>query len=134
MVIGVKRPKDENGEESNALRVLTVHKCRKADERSFLYRKGEDGRLEPCMGAEIIGDLRSKITKWMLDRHDKGIPTASIDEIHEGVKGDGFGGTRKTIQNNLASLVRGKTPQLVRVEGKGKGIYRINPYWLRSNR
>ena len=133
MVIGCEKPKDEDGKPMASQRLLTVHKSRKADERGFFYKVGEDGRLALCPGAEVVGDMRTAIVNLMVEWLDQGRPTATTDELVEALRGKRFVLSRKTVQNNCSDLIRGKTPKLQRVKGK-QGTFKVNPYWLRSNR
>ena len=132
MVISVHRPKNEDGKEDKTKRVLTVHKSRKADERTFFYEIDHSGRLAPCAGTEIIGNVEGLIWKYFLDQSDKGIETGATDEIWKAVKTTKPLTTRRTIQNNLSTMSTGKKPRLQRVRNRN-GIYKINPYFLRSN-
>ncbi|QNJ06280.1 DNA/RNA polymerases family protein [Synechococcus sp. MEDNS5] len=133
MVIGCEKPKDEDGKPMASQRLLTVHKSRKADERGFSYKVAEDGRLALCPGAEVVGDMRTAIVNQMVEWWDQGRPTATTDELVEALRGKRFMLSRKTVQNNCSDLIRGKTPKLQRVKGK-QGTFKVNPYWLRSNR
>ena len=85
------------------------------------------------MGTEIIGDVKGLIFKYMTEESDKGKDSASVEEILQGVKKTKPFTSRGTVTNNLSNMTRGKTPQLARVKNK-KGVYRINPYYLRSKR
>ena len=133
MVMSCSRIKDPEGKDIKNKRFFQIQKSRKADERSFFYEIGEDGRLKTCMGTEIIGDVKGLIFKYMTEESDKGKDSASVEEILQGVKKTKPFTSRGTVTNNLSNMTRGKTPQLARVKNK-KGVYRINPYYLRSKR
>jgi tetrahydromethanopterin S-methyltransferase subunit B len=133
MVIGVKRPKGEDGKEETHCRLLTVYKCRKADERSFFYSIDEGGRLKLALGTLVIADVSGQIVEHMRDQFDAGVTKLSVEEIQQGVQALRGGMVElQTIRNNLSNLVRGTTPKLKRVPGR-RGLYKLNPYWLRSN-
>ena len=89
MVMSARKPKGEDGQEESARRLFTVHKCRKADERSFFYTIDETGRLKTCMGAEHIGDLRTQIFDWAVKQKDAGKASVTTDEIVEGIEANG---------------------------------------------
>ena len=125
------RIKDPDSKDIKNKRFFQIHKSRKADERSFFYQIGEDGRLETCMGTEVIGDAKGLIFKYMSDQLEQGKESATVEEIHHGVKQTKPFTSRGTVTNNLSNMTRGKTPQLARVKNK-KGVYKINPYYLRS--
>jgi hypothetical protein len=132
MVMGVKRPKGEDGKEETLSRSLTVYKCRKADERSFFYSIDDGGRLKLAMGTLVVADVSSQIVEHMRDQLDEGISRLSVEDIQKGVQARRGGMVElQTIRNNLSNLVRGTTPKLKRVPGK-RGFYALNPYWLRS--
>ena len=131
MVMSCSRIKDPDGKDIKNKRFFQIQKSRKADERSFFYEIGEDGRLKTCMGTEVIGDVKGLIFKYMTEESDKGKTSASVAEILQGVKRSKPFTSRGTVTNNLSNMTRGKTPQLARVKNK-KGVYKINPYYLRS--
>ena len=83
------------------------------------------------MGTEVIGDIKGLIFKYMSEESDKGKASATVAEILQGVKRTKPFTSRGTVTNNLSNMTRGKTPQLARVKNK-KGVYKINPYYLRS--
>ena len=132
MVMSCSRIKDGEQEIKNE-RLFKVHKSRKADERTFHYKIGEDGRLETCIGTEIINDAKGLIWKFMNERNDQGEPYAHVDLILQGVRQDKPEIQKGTITNNLSLMSTGKTPKLMKVKSK-KGVYKINPYYLMSNR
>ena len=133
MVMSCSKPKDEQGKEKSNERIFSITKSRKADERTFFYEKGENGRLKVCQGTQIIADVKGIIFDWMKKQLDEGNEKASVDEVWKAVKTKKPFTSRGTITNNLSTMSRGKTPQLVRA-GHKKGLYKINPYYLRSNR
>ena len=134
MVIGLEKIKSVDGQELSGKRQFTATKSRKCDERTFFVEKGEDGRLKPCQGTEVIKDMSALITKVMVDAYDNNEDKLHFKVIHERVK-ERFGSlvSLKTIQNNLSNLTRGNTPRLKRV-GTPTGTYRVNDYWLRISR
>ena len=85
------------------------------------------------MGTEVIGDVKGLIFKYMTEEAAKGKDSASVEEILKGVKQTKPFTSKGTVTNNLSNMTRGKTPQLARVKNK-KGVYKINPYYLRSKR
>jgi len=131
MVMSCSRIKDPDGKDIKNKRFFQIQKSRKADERSFFYEIGEDGRLKTCMGTEVIGDVKGLIFKYMSEESDKGKASATVAEILQGVKRTKPFTSKGTVTNNLSNMTRGKTPQLARVKNK-KGVYKINPYYLRS--
>ena len=133
MVISAQKVKDDDGREQPGNRLLTVHKSRKADERAFFYQIGESGRLECCMGTDVVGDLRTNITNLLVERLDAGHSSTTTDQIVESLRANRFSLSKKSVQNNISNLLRGKTPKLLRVPGK-QGTFKVNPYWLRSSR
>ena len=134
MVIGLEKLKSVDGQELSGKRQFAATKCRKCDERTFFYEKGEDGRLQTCLGTEVIRDISELIVKVMVDAHDNNEDKLHFKVIHERVK-ERFGSlvSLKTIQNNLSNLTRGNTPRLKRL-GTPTGCYRVNDYWLRISR
>ena len=130
-ILGIVKPKDEEGNQVSDRRIITIHKSRKGDERRLNYEIGEDGRLKCCDGTEIINDVSGLIYKFMQECKSNNKDNVSVDEIFLAVKQTKKWTAKGTVSNNLSRMSTGKMPKLQKVPNK-KGMYRINPYYTRS--
>ena len=130
-ILGIVKPKDEEGNQVSDRRIITIHKSRKGDERRLNYEIGEDGRLKCCDGTEIINDVSGLIYKFMQECKSNNKNNVSVDEIFLAVKQTKKWTAKGTVSNNLSRMSTGKMPKLQKVPNK-KGMYRINPYYTRS--
>ena len=130
-ILGIVKPKDEEGNQVSDRRLITIHKSRKGDERRLNYEIGEDGRLRCCDGTEIISDVSGLIYKFMQECKSNNKDNVSVDEIFLAVKETKKWTAKGTVSNNLSRMSTGKMPKLQKVPNK-KGMYRINPYYTRS--
>ena len=130
-ILGIVKPKDEEGNQVSDRRLITIHKSRKGDERRLNYEIGEDGRLKCCDGTEIINDVSGLIYKFMQECKRNNKDNVSVDEIFLAVKQTKKCTAKGTVSNNLSRMSTGKMPKLQKVPNK-KGMYRINPYYTRS--
>ena len=130
-ILGIVKPKDEEGNQVSDRRIITIHKSRKGDERRLNYEIGEDGRLKCCDGTEIINDVSGLIYKFMQECKSNNKDNVSVEEIFLAVKQTKKWTAKGTVSNNLSRMSTGKMPKLQKVPNK-KGMYRINPYYTRS--
>lgn len=109
-------------------RLWRVVKNRMGALRELRYQLGEDGRLEPVVGVEVIGDASAAVLRVLAEAHARGVESVSNKELVAEI-GRRFRLAPKTVANTLTRMVGGSKPEICRVSSK-RGHYKLAPRLL----
>jgi hypothetical protein len=109
-------------------RLWRVVKNRMGPLRELRYQLGEDGRLEPVAGVEVIGDASAAVLRVLAEAHERGVGSVSNKELVAEI-GRRFRLAPKTVANTLTRMVGASKPEICRVSSK-RGHYKLAPRLL----
>jgi hypothetical protein len=109
-------------------RLWRVVKNRMGQLRELRYQLGEDGRLEPVAGVEMIRDAGAAVLQVMREAHWAGVGSVSSKELVAQI-GRRFQFAPKTVANTLTRMVGASKPEICRVPSK-RGHYKLAPRLL----
>jgi len=112
----------------NQERLWRVVKNRMGQLRELRYQLGEDGRLEPVAGVEMIRDAGAAVLQVLRDAHGRGVGSVSSKELVAEI-GRRFQLAPKTVANTLTRMVGASKPEICRVSSK-RGHYKLAPRLL----
>jgi len=106
-------------------RLWRVVKNRMGVLRELRYQLGEDGRLEPVAGVEMIHDASAAVLQVLQDAHQNGVASVSSKELVAEI-GRRFRLAPKTVANTLTRMTGATKPEICRVASK-RGHYKLAP-------
>lgn len=109
----------------NQERLWRVVKNRMGQLRELRYQLGEDGRLEPVAGVEMIRDASAAVLQVLRDAHGRGVGSVSNKDLVAEI-GRRFQLAPKTVANTLTRMVGASKPEICRVSSK-RGHYKLAP-------
>jgi len=112
----------------NQERLWRVVKNRMGQLRELRYQLGEDGRLEPVAGVEMIRDAGAAVIQVLREAHGRGVGSVNSKELVAEI-GRRFQLAPKTVANTLTRMVGGSKPEICRVSSK-RGHYKLAPRLL----
>lgn len=106
-------------------RLWRVVKNRMGPTRELRYTLGEDGRLEPVAGVEVIQDAAAAVLQVLTDAHGNGVTSLSRAALVQEI-GQRFRLAPKTVDNTLSRMTRATKPEICRVSSP-RGHYKLAP-------
>jgi hypothetical protein len=106
-------------------RLWRVVKNRMGPLRELRYQIGDDGRLEPVAGVEMIQDAGAAVLQVLRDAYANGVTSVSSKDLVAEI-GQRFRLAPKTVANTLTRMTGASKPEICRVASK-RGHYKLAP-------
>ena len=106
-------------------RLWRVVKNRMGPLRELRYQIGDDGRLEPVAGVEMIQDAGAAVLQVLRDAHANGVTSVGSKDLVAEI-GQRFRLAPKTVANTLTRMTGASKPEICRVASK-RGHYKLAP-------